>query len=173
MGCRGTTCLIMVFITSCKGKLSAPTCQASPPPPSSLTLVSAELFLSHRLTPVSKLPFAAVFSSPSQICYNRGATTVTDWLGLGQRRVCLRASWHWLYQTWRKLLTASRKSRPATKTLPRKPITPIKFNWMEGELPKMFTRKYNPKTPEFQSLCHNKLVMISTHFAKCFQLTTE
>jgi len=49
MGCRGTTCLTMVFITSCKGRVSALASRAPPPPPSSLTLVSAELFLSHRL----------------------------------------------------------------------------------------------------------------------------
>jgi len=62
------------------------------------------------------------------MCYHRGATTVAEWLGLGQQWVCLRASWHWLYQTWGKLLAASHRSRPysspATKTSPRKPITP-------------------------------------------------
>jgi len=57
MDCRGTTCLTMVFITSCKGRLSAPVSQEPPPPPSSLTLVSAELFFSHHLTPLSRLPF--------------------------------------------------------------------------------------------------------------------
>jgi len=31
MGCRGATCLIMVFITSCKGKLSAPASRGPPP----------------------------------------------------------------------------------------------------------------------------------------------
>jgi len=54
MGCRGTTCLTMVFITSCKGRLPALASRAPPPLPSSLTLVSAELFLSHHLTPVSQ-----------------------------------------------------------------------------------------------------------------------
>jgi len=45
--CRGTTCLTMIFIMSCKGRLSALTFWATPaPPPSSLTLVPAELFLS-------------------------------------------------------------------------------------------------------------------------------
>jgi len=58
MDCRGTTCLTMVFITSCKGRLSAPTFRAPPPPPpSSLTWVSAELFLSHSLTPLSSWLF--------------------------------------------------------------------------------------------------------------------
>jgi len=32
MDCRGTTCLTMVFIMSCKGRVSAPTFQAPPPP---------------------------------------------------------------------------------------------------------------------------------------------
>jgi len=51
MDCRGTTCLTIVFITVCKGTLSALESGAPPPPSSSLTLVSAELFLLHRLAP--------------------------------------------------------------------------------------------------------------------------
>jgi len=66
MGCRWTTCLTMVFITGCKGRLSAPVSRAPPPPPSSLTLVSAELFLSLHLTPLSDCHFTTVyFPSPS------------------------------------------------------------------------------------------------------------
>jgi len=53
MDCRGTTCLTMVFIMGCKGRLSALTSGAPPACPSSLTLVSAELFLLHSLTPLS------------------------------------------------------------------------------------------------------------------------
>jgi len=41
---------------------------------------------------------------------------------LGKWRVHLRASWHWRYQAWGKLLAASHSSHiyspPATKTLP-------------------------------------------------------
>jgi len=48
-----TGCLTMVFITSCQGRLSALASRAPPPPPSSLTLVPAGLFLSHSLTPLS------------------------------------------------------------------------------------------------------------------------
>jgi len=44
MGCRRTACLTIVFITGCRG-ISALVSRAPPPPPSSLTLVSAELFL--------------------------------------------------------------------------------------------------------------------------------
>jgi len=62
MVCRGTNCLTMVFIMSCRGKLSALVSRAPPPPPSSLTLVSAELLLSHSLTPLSLLLFHCSFS---------------------------------------------------------------------------------------------------------------
>jgi len=61
MGCRGTACFTMVFIMSCKGRFSAPASRAPPPPPSSLSLVSADLFLSHHLNSVSTLPFHCIF----------------------------------------------------------------------------------------------------------------
>jgi len=55
----------MVFVTSCKGRLSALTFRAPPPPPpSSLTLVSAELFLSHCLTPLSNSHLTQSFFLP-------------------------------------------------------------------------------------------------------------
>ena len=54
MGCRGTACLTMVFTMGCRG-ISAPAPGAPPPPPSSLTLVSAELFLSHILSHIFSL----------------------------------------------------------------------------------------------------------------------
>jgi len=96
--------------------------EAPPPPPSSLTLVSAELFLSHILTP----PFQQIFPLLKYVI-TEVLPPITDWLDLRQWRVCLSAGWHWLYQTWRKLLAASHRSHPcspsATKTLPRKPHT--------------------------------------------------
>jgi len=83
------------------------------PLPSSLTLVTAELFLSHHLTPLSQLPsHRRFFFFPFLNMLSQSTTIVADWLGLGQQRVRLRASWHWLYQTWRKLLAASHRSHP-------------------------------------------------------------
>jgi len=52
------------FIMSCKGRLSTSASRAPPLPTSSLTLVSAELFLSHSLTPLSSLPFHCNFFFP-------------------------------------------------------------------------------------------------------------
>jgi len=61
MGCKGTAYLPMVFIMGCRGKISAPASGAPLPPASALTLVSAELFLSRSLTPLSRLPFSLQF----------------------------------------------------------------------------------------------------------------
>jgi len=58
--------------------------------------------------------------------------TIADWLGLGQRRVHLRAGWHWLYQTWGKLLPASPRSHPyspAPSPLLPKPCTQTHNRW--------------------------------------------
>jgi len=52
MGCRGTVYLSIVFSTGCRG-ISTLVPGAPPPPPSSLTLVSAGLLLSHILSPLS------------------------------------------------------------------------------------------------------------------------
>jgi len=51
MGFKGSACLTMVFSTGCRG-ISAPAPGAPPPSPSALTLVSAELLLSHCVTPL-------------------------------------------------------------------------------------------------------------------------
>jgi len=50
VGCRGTACLTLVFTTGCRG-ISALVPGAMPPPLSSLTLLSPELFVSHVVTP--------------------------------------------------------------------------------------------------------------------------
>lgn len=39
--------------------------------------------------------------------------------------VCVGASWHWLHLTKGKLLVASQRSHPDTKTLPSKPNTAV------------------------------------------------
>ncbi|KAK4817862.1 hypothetical protein QYF61_001531 [Mycteria americana] len=57
---RGTACLTMVFTRGCRG-ISAPVPGAPPPPPSSLALVSAELFFSHVLNPLSGCSCAVFF----------------------------------------------------------------------------------------------------------------
>jgi len=51
MGCRRTTCLTVVFTTSCRG-ISSLVPGAPQPSPASLPLVSAVLFLPHSLTPL-------------------------------------------------------------------------------------------------------------------------
>jgi len=63
IGCRGSGCLTMAFITGCRG-VSAPVPGAPPPPPSSLILVSAESFLSRSLTPLFQLLFWSRFFFP-------------------------------------------------------------------------------------------------------------
>jgi len=63
MNCRGTACLTMVCIMGCR-EISAPAPEAPPAPLSSLNMVSAELFLSHRLTPLSSLPFYQLIFLP-------------------------------------------------------------------------------------------------------------
>jgi len=144
---RGTACLTMVFSTGCMG-ISAPAPGAPPHPPSALTLVSAELILTQSHSSLQlQMPlciwrrfiFFPFLTMVSRRCYH-----VTDRLGLGQQRVCLGTSWHWLYGTWGKLLAASQKSHPcsppATKTLPCKPSTTTKVQAVQ--LKEMSCRPY-------------------------------
>ena len=80
MGCWGTACLTMVVSTGFRG-ISAQAPGAPLSHRSSLTLVSAELFLSHLLTPLSLTAFAPgglVLFPPflnklSQRCYHHGS----------------------------------------------------------------------------------------------------
>ena len=95
MGCRGTACLTMVFTMDCRG-ISAPAPGAPPPSPSSLTLVSAELFRSHILTPLSQLLLHSSFYPFLNMLSQRRC----DWLSFGQQRVHRGADWNWLCPTW-------------------------------------------------------------------------
>jgi len=54
-----------------QGKISASVTEAPPPPPSSLTLVSAEWSLSHSLTPLSRLLFHSRFFPFSNVLSQR------------------------------------------------------------------------------------------------------
>lgn len=64
IGCRGTTSRTMVFITGCRN-ISALVPGAAPLPPSSLTFLTAELFLSQNHTPLFPLILHNCFSALS------------------------------------------------------------------------------------------------------------
>jgi len=72
VGCRGTACLTVVFTTGCRG-ISAAAPGAPPSPPSSLTLVSAEFFLTYShcslLLQLSRFLFLSL-NMLSQRCYH-------------------------------------------------------------------------------------------------------
>jgi len=91
MSCKGTAYLTTVFSTSCRG-ISDPAPGVPPPPPSLLTLVSAELCLLHILTPLSQL----LLASWHCLCLTRGQLLATSY----RSHPC---------------------SLPTTKTLPCKP----------------------------------------------------
>lgn len=63
MGCRGAAWLTRVCTRTCRGT-SALVPGAPPPPPSSLTWVSAEMFLSHFPTPLPGWNSAGFFPPP-------------------------------------------------------------------------------------------------------------
>jgi len=102
------------FITSCKGRVSAPASQA-PPPPSFFTdlgVCRAVSFTSSHSSLLTALLSHLFFPFLNMLSQRRYPTAVADWFGLGQRRVCLTAGWHWLYQTWGKLLTEATPIAP-------------------------------------------------------------
>ena len=122
MGCRKTACFTMIISTGCRA-ISAPAPGAPPPPPSSLTLVSAELFLSHILTPLFSCSFIALLKYvipevlPLSLIDSALASSrsVLEPAGIGSIRH--RGSF------WQLLTEATPIAPPATKTLPRKPNT--------------------------------------------------
>jgi len=125
MGCRGAAFLTMVFSTGCRGfSALAP---GVPPPPSSLTLVSAELFLLHNLTPLSccKCCYAGLFLFLNvllQSYYDRGWWAQPWSVADPSRRQLALA----LLDLGELLAPSHRRHscRPSTaKTLPLKPST--------------------------------------------------
>ena len=107
MGYRGTTCCTVVFSMGCRGICSL--AHGAPPPhPSSLTLMSAELFLSHFYR--SSLPAAMQ-------CIFYPFLNTLSWrhhqvflLGFGQQQVHPGAVSSCLCLTWGQLLVPSHKS---------------------------------------------------------------
>ncbi|KAM9590480.1 uncharacterized protein ACIBXB_005736 [Morphnus guianensis] len=139
MDCRGTACLTMVFTTGCRG-ISAPVPGASPPPPSSLTLVSAGLFLLHVLTPLSGCRF-----SVSRNFFSFLKNVITEALPLSLIGLALAGGGSVLEPagmsslehrgSFQQLLTeATPVTPPATKTLPHKANTPF-FNIACSHIP--------------------------------------
>jgi len=76
---EGTACLTILSFKGCRG-ISAPVPGAPPPPPSSLALELAKLFLSHSLIPLSRLMFHSKFFPFLNMFIEvpRGTTAVAD-----------------------------------------------------------------------------------------------
>jgi len=122
IGCRGTACLTMVFSTGCRGiSVLAP---GAPPSPPSLALVSAGLFLSYSLTPLSYCSFLFPLLNyvipealPPSLVGSALASSgsVLEPAGIGS--IGHRGSFSQL------LKVATAVAPPATKALPHKPNT--------------------------------------------------
>ena len=129
MGCRDTTHLIMAFIEDCR-RISSLVPGAPPPPPSSLTLVSAELFLSHFPASLSHLLCHIFFTLKYFFTFIEALPVSFMGLVLATGRSVLElagAGCCCLCLTWGQLPVSSHRSHhcspPATKTLPHKPNT--------------------------------------------------
>jgi len=117
MDCRGTTCLTLVWITSCKGRLSAPASGASPPPSfftdlgvcRFVSFTSSHSFLS---TAVSLRFFLPLL----KYAIKEALPPLLIGLALARGLSVLKPSTHWLYQTCGKLLT---KATPIAPLLPK------------------------------------------------------
>ncbi|KAM9590844.1 uncharacterized protein ACIBXB_005893 [Morphnus guianensis] len=139
MDCRGTACLTMVFTTGCRG-ISALAPGAPPPPPSSLTLVSAGLFLLHVLTPLSGCHFCL-----SQQLFSFLKNVITEALPLSLIGLALASSGSVLEPagigsvghsgSFQQLLT---EATPVTPPLPKpchtKPIQTLRQNKMLNDM---------------------------------------
>jgi len=136
--CRRTACLTMVFSTGCRG-ISAPAPGAPPPPPSALTLVSAEWFhilllFSPLLLPHSLVLFPTLLNYvipealPASLMGSALASSGSVLEPADTGFVGHRGSF------WQLLTEATPVVPPATKTLLRKANTVFhKYNlfWMD------------------------------------------
>lgn len=87
--------------------------------PSSLTSVSAELFLSRSL--LSHSCCCIAFSTVLKPYYHRGATSIADWCSSAQQWAYPAASWSWLCLMWEQLLVLSHEVTPTTPPTISKP----------------------------------------------------
>jgi len=98
-GCRGTACLTVVFTTGCRD-ISSLVPGLPLAPASSLTLVSAELFLPHILTHHLGCSCSLAGFFPLTMLSQRHYHHCSRTHPLASSgRVHLGCSWHWLYQT--------------------------------------------------------------------------
>ena len=110
IGCSGTACPTMVFTRGCRG-ITALVPGAPHSSPSSLTLSSATLFLSHILTPLScfKMPFCRFFFFSNML----------------SRRHCHHHRWACPWPTadlsWSRLALALSDTGESSSSFPQKP----------------------------------------------------
>jgi len=128
MGCRGTVCLnrtaclIMVFTTGCMG-ISALVPGAPPPPPSSLTLVSAKSFLSHILIPLFRLLLHSSSFPLLKYVSTEALSPLLMSLALASSRSVLEPAGTGSVGHGGSFSQKPPLQSPTTKTLPRKPDT--------------------------------------------------
>lgn len=113
MGCRETACLTVIFYMECR-EISA----LLPGAPSSLTLVSAEVFSSHVITP-DRWWCCIGFPARFHVCSHRSTITITDGHSLGQHWDHLETDWYVVSWKWEKPLIASHSSHSVAPPLPK------------------------------------------------------
>jgi len=164
---RGTACLTIVFITSCRG-ISAPAPRAPPPPLSSLTSVSTGLF--HIFSFLS-LPAAAV----AQQLFPLLKSVITEVLPLSLMGSALASSRSVLepvalaLSDMGKILMASHISHPCspptTKTLPCRPSTySLDCNQHSSSIQKSCKCAFKGYVCFLHHCCYRRLWMLTAAF---------
>jgi len=129
VGCRGTACLTAVFYHELQGQAlcSSISSTSSPSFFTDVGVCRVVSFTSSHSSLFTAVSLQFFFLPLLKYVITEVLPPSLMGLALASRWVHLRASWHWLYQTWGKLLAASHRihpySPPATKALPRKAIT--------------------------------------------------